>query len=374
MKKVLVSVINDLSTDQRVHKVCTSLTEMGFDVCLIGRQQRTSLVLNRRDYATKRMKLLFEKGPLFYLEFNFRLFLYLLFHRAEVLVSNDLDTLLPNYLIAKLKGAELVYDSHEVFCEVPELQENPVKRKIWKRLEAWIFPKLKHVFTVNASIAELYRNEYGNTVHIVRNIPVLLLTRPEPISLAKFGVPSGKAVILLQGAGINVDRGAEEAVTAMKYIDNACLLIVGSGDVIPLLKKMVQEMNLGDKVVFTGKVPFEQLRQITAMATIGLTLDKATNVNYRLSLPNKVFDYIHAGVPVLCSDLVEVKKIVLDYSVGMVAANHDPQSIADSIKTMLRDESQLLVWKKNTIIAAEKLNWSVEENELKSVYGNFLDR
>ena len=132
MKRVIVSVINDLSTDQRVHKVCTTLFKLGYDVTLVGRRQRKSLPLEKRDYKTKRMFLLFEKGPLFYLEFQRRLFRYLLFHKADVLVANDLDTLLPNYLISKLKGSNLVYDSHELFCEVPELQSNPTKKKLWK--------------------------------------------------------------------------------------------------------------------------------------------------------------------------------------------------------------------------------------------------
>lgn len=115
---------------------------------------------------------------------------------------------------------------------------------------------------------------------------------------------------MLQGAGINVDRGAEEAVASMAFIDNAILLIIGGGDVILQLKQMVIKGNLSSKIIFIDKLPPDELAAWTKLADIGLTLDKDTNINYRLSLPNKIFDYIHAGIPVLTSNLIEVKKLL----------------------------------------------------------------
>ncbi len=373
MKKAIVSVINDLTTDQRVHKVCMSLYNLGYDVTLVGRRQRKSLPLAERTYKTKRMFLLFEKGPLFYAEYQFRLFLYLLFHKADVLVSNDLDTLWPNYKISKLKSANLVYDSHELFCEVPELQKNPKKKNIWKNIERKIFPKLKYVFTVNDSIAKIYSEEYKVDVKVVRNIPLLASqTTIKNSSKHQLGIPSDKKIIVLQGAGINMDRGAEEAVEAMQYVENALLLIIGSGDVMDVLKQMMEKLKLNDKIKFIGKVPFQKLVQYTRCADLGLTLDKDTNINYRYSLPNKLFDYMHAGVPVLASGLVEIKNIITMYEIGDCIDSHDPKHIADKINHILKDETTLQLWKKNTKIASEKLNWETEEKQLKDVYSQFL--
>jgi glycosyltransferase involved in cell wall biosynthesis len=373
MKRAIVSVINDLSTDQRVHKVCNTLQQLGFEVTLLGRKQRSSLPLSKRNYSTKRMFLLFEKGPLFYAEYHVRLFFYLLFHKADVLVSNDLDTLLPNYLISKIKSSDLVYDTHELFCEVPELQANPAKKKLWKRIETWIFPKLKYVFTVNDSIAKIYKEEYKVEVNVLRNMP-LLANRNTGVYSSKqeLEIPSDKKIIVLQGAGINMDRGAEEAVQAMKYVNDAILLIIGSGDVIQVLKQMVSDQKLESKVKFIGKIPLEILFQFTQLADIGLTLDKDTNINYRYSLPNKLFDYIHAGVPVLASDLVEIKKIIKHYQIGDCIDNYTPQHIASKLNSMLIDEVQLQIWKKNAKIAAAQLNWENEEQILKEVYSSFL--
>jgi glycosyltransferase involved in cell wall biosynthesis len=373
-KKAIVSVINDLATDQRVNRTCLTLEKLGYDVLLVGRRQRKSLDLAPRSYRTKRMFLLFEKGPLFYAAFNFRLFIFLLFHKADVLVANDLDTLLPNFLASRLKRAQLVYDSHEYFTGVPELENSHFKRGVWKRLERWIFPKLKHVFTVNDSIAKLYKDEYGVDVKVLRNVPMLSARSKELKwkQKAQLGLPENKHIVLLQGAGINVDRGGEEAVLAMQYVKSAILLIIGSGDVIGKLKQMTKDLGLGEKIIFIGKLPFEELMQYTHHADIGITLDKDTNINYRYSLPNKLFDYIHSGIAVLASPLVEVEKIVKKYNVGEVTESHNPEHIANKIEAMLSDPARLREWKENAKLAAAELCWENEEERIKMVFRNFL--
>lgn len=370
-KKVIVSVINDLVTDQRVHKVCNTLRGLGFDVTLVGREQVKSLPLDIRPYSTKRMKLLFEKGVLFYAEYNFRLFLFLLFRKVDVLVSNDLDTLLPNYMISKLKGLPMVYDTHEIYTEVPELQGSTFKKGVWQSLERSILPKVKYVFTVNESIALWYKNKYGIEPKVVRNIPRrfadTVLKTKESLNL-----PADKKIIIMQGAGINIHRGSEEAVDAMKYVDNAMLLIIGGGDVIDELKRKVEHGKLNEKVKFIDKLPYTELMEYTRNADIGLTLDKDTNINYKYSLPNKLFDYIHAGIAVLASQLTETEKIIRQYHVGDLIDSHDPKHIAGKINSMLGDEDQLNKWKQNTKLAARELNWENEEKELIGVYKLFL--
>lgn len=198
-KVAIVSVINDLVTDKRVDKTCKTLVKLGFEVTLVGRRKVDSQKLEKRQYHAYRMNLLFEKGPLFYLEFNIRLLFYLLGNKADFLFSNDLDTLLPNFLIHKVKRIPLVYDSHEYFTGVPELVNRNFVRKTWKIIEKSIFPKLHDVITVNQSIADLYESEYRKKVHIVRNIP----DTPElPVleSKAELGIPENQRIIIFQGA------------------------------------------------------------------------------------------------------------------------------------------------------------------------------
>ena len=364
----IVSVINDLVTDRRVHKTCMLLTEQGFNVTLVGRVLKNSLSLDERPYKTHRMKLWFESGVLFYTEFTIRLFLFLRKNKAGLLVANDLDTLLPNYYFSKRRKCALVYDSHEIFCEVPELQETPLKKRIWEGLEKRIVPKLKYCITVNKSIANWFKEKYKVDFKVVRNIPDKIFA-DQIKTKEELNLPHDKKIILLQGAGINVQRGAEEAVEAMKYVDKAILLIIGGGDVICLLEKMAQENSLKEKVFLLPKMKPEELYHYTCNADIGLSLDKDTNINYRFSLPNKIFDYVYAGVPVLASPLTEIKSFVEKYKVGICIESHEPQHIAEMMNYML-SSPDYSIWKANTKIAAQENSW---ENE-KMVWVEIVDR
>jgi glycosyltransferase involved in cell wall biosynthesis len=371
LKRAIVSVTNDLSTDQRVDKVCKTLQKCGFEVLLLGRHKKDSKTLAKRTYATERMHLLFEKEVFFYAEFNFRLFFFLLFNKSNLLIANDLDTLLPCFLVSKIKRIPLVYDSHEYFCGVPELEKNHIARKIWLAIEKWIFPRLDHVFTVNDSIADLYKKQYKKEVKVVRNIP---LKQHSIVSKTKqdLGLASDKKILLLQGAGINVDRGVEELIIAMQWVNNAVLLIIGGGDVIESLKIKALQLNLNDSIRFIPKLPFDELYNYTKLADLGLTLDKDTNINYRFSLPNKLFDYIHAGIPVLASDLIEIKKIIEKYEIGEILSDHQPKHIALHINCLLADEIKLAEYRKNTNFADEALSWENEEKELINVYKKYI--
>ena len=155
MKRIIASVTNDLTTDQRIDRVCKTVVKMGFEVLLVGRRLDNSLVLRERNYKTKRLRLVFRKGPLFYAEFNFRLFFFLLFKKADLFLSNDLDTLPANYLVSVIRHLPLVHDCHEYFRGVPELNGRKMPTRVWKWFEDLIFPKLNLVMPVNRSVADL---------------------------------------------------------------------------------------------------------------------------------------------------------------------------------------------------------------------------
>lgn len=370
MKRVIVSVINDLVTDQRVNKSCLTLQKMGYEVLLVGRKQRKSPPMDERPYMTHRMKLLFEKGPLFYAEYNTRLFLFLLFHKANLLLSNDLDTALPNYFISKMKGVRMIYDSHEYFTETPELVTRPKVQKVWKRIEGFVVPRLKEMITVCDSIAELFEQKYGVKCHVVRNIPPRAALPPKGDKKA-LNLPEDKHLLVLQGSGINIQRGAEELVEAMQYLDDCHLMIIGGGDVLPTLKLMSHDLHIEDRIRFFPRMPYQQMMAYTQLAELGFVLDKDTNLNYRFCLPNKLFDFIQSGVPIVASNLVEVGKIIKKYDIGLFIPDHDPKSIAATIRQGLDDQEARLRWQQGMRQAAQDLCWENEQQTLIEIYKHY---
>ena len=360
-----MSVINDLVTDVRVKKTCDELVNLGYNVVLIGRKLPSSQQIPNWKFKAERMPLFFKTGIMFYFFFNVRLFFKLLFKKADLLFSNDLDTLLPNYLISKLKGVPLVYDSHELFCEVPELKKNPFKKRIWEWLEGSIVPKLTYAVTVNDSIANFYFEKYAVKFQVVRNIaPVTTIFHIK--TKQELNIPMNKHMYIMQGAGINMDRGAEELVLAMRYIDDAVLYIIGSGDVWSTLEKLITENGLNSKVILISKLPKAELMNYTLLADIGISIDKDSNLNYRYSLPNKLFDYIQAEVPVLASRLVEVEKIVNTFQIGDFIETHDPKHIAEKLQQMQRSQSYKK-WKENLKHAKNVLTWEEERKVLINI-------
>ncbi|MFN4123950.1 MAG: glycosyltransferase [Flavobacteriales bacterium] len=370
-KRIVVSVSNDLVTDQRVKKVCHSLYQAEYQIYLIGRKRKLSPDLPNLPYACKRFNLFFETGFLFYAELNIRLFFFLLFIKADAFHANDLDTLFPNYLVAKLRRKPLIYDTHEYFTGVPEIQHRPVVKKVWTFLEAAIFPRLKHVFTVNDSIAELYFKDYGVRPEVIRNVPDTdsIIIQKNRIAL---DIPDDKFIVVLQGNGINIHRGAEEAVLAMKSIQKAVLFIIGSGDAIPAINELISQNQLEDKVRLIPRLPYSELMQYTANANIGLSLDKDNNINYRFSLPNKVFDYLNAGIPILGSRLPEIEKIINETKAGLLIDQVDEISIASVINQLIQNTEQYQTLKTNAVSNSNRYSWKNEVKPMLKVYNRLV--
>lgn len=364
MKKIIVSVTNDLTTDQRVHKVCTSLVENGYAVMLIGRKLKNSLPLKRK-YQTTRMKLLFNKGYLFYAEYNLRLFLKLFFLKKDILVSNDLDTLVANYTIHKLFKSKLVYDSHELFTEVPELIHRPKTQKIWLNIEERILPNLTNCITVCESISAFYKKKYNIDFLIVRNVPLIAIGSNR-VNQLPFDAKN-KKIILYQGA-LNIGRGLELMIQTMQYLDNCIFAIAGTGDIEMKLKQLVIDYQLGTRIKFLGNLSPTNLKQITPLAHLGISFEEDLGLNYRYALPNKIFDYIQAEVPCLVSDLPEMKRIVLDNNFGEIIKERTPISLAKQIKAIFARNSDYMSWKNNLKMNKNIYNWESESKKILGIY------
>ena len=232
---------------------------------------------------------------------------------------------------------------------------------------------MKYVITVSEPIASLYEKEYLVKPLVIRNFSKKA-DQITPFNRDELGVAADDLLIIIQGAGINIDKGAEELIDAVNISDRVSLLVVGAGDVVPELKQHVEELNIGQRVKFIPSVPWETLIKYTKSADVGMCIEKDTNLNYRYSLPNKLFDYITAGIPVIASDLPEIKNIILKNSCGIIIPAVTPEEISKAI-IILRDNKTLLSeLEKNSVIASESLNWENECKKVEELYSLILHK
>jgi len=373
-KRLISSVTSDLVSDQRVHRMVKTLATMGFEIRLIGRKKKDTLSLKKRSYAAERISTWFEKGPLFYAEFNVRLFFKILFSKADILLANDLDTLLPNYLVSRIKGIPLIYDSHEYFTEVPELIQRKIVRKIWLMIERLCFSGVHLGITVCDPIAQAYYEKYGIEMKVVRNFPntydLDVFRDNQAYSIDKL---PGEKIILYQGS-VNVDRGLEQMIEAMKELKQCRLIICGDGDIIDSLKIQARKLDCSNRIEFRGKIAFEELAHITVQADIGLSIEKQNGLSYTYALPNKFFDYIQAGIPSIISTLPEMIKINKNYNVAVETSSIEPKALAECIKKLIADESRWVSLRDNASKARKELNWTEESKIVEQIFTPFLNR
>lgn len=357
MKKIFFTVTNDLTFDQRMHRICNSLAENGYAVTLVGRKKASCLPLTKTIYNQKRLNCWFDKGKLFYLEFNTRVLLYLLFKKMDAICAIDLDTIIPCHTISKLKGIPRVYDAHELFTEMKEVVTRPKIYRIWKKIESKRVPAFTNGYTVCESIAVELHRRYNVRYQTIRNVP-LLKGNIKPEEKEKY--------ILYQGA-VNEARGFESLMPAMKNIELP-LVICGDGNFMPQLKHMIAENNLGDKVILKGMLPPEELAELSQKAVIGINLVENTGMNQYLSLANKFFDYIHAGLPQITMNFPEYKKINDKYNIALLLEDLKPETISEAINKLASDKELYNELYNNCSIAKTELNWQKEKDVLLSFY------
>ena len=357
MKRIFFTVTNDLTYDQRMIRICTSLSAAGYRVTLVGRKLKTSLPLIAQPFVQKRLQCFFIKGKAFYVEYNIRLFLFLLFQRIHCICAIDLDTILPCYFLSVLKQIPRVYDAHELFCEMKEIVTRPSIYSFWKRIERFAVPRFQMGYTVNQPIAKEFNKLYNANYRVIRNLPVL-----EPLVIPK----KIQSYILYQGA-VNHGRSFETLIPAMAYVD-CKLLICGNGNFMEDAKLLVTTNRLETKVVFKGMVQPQELKDITRNALIGVTLFENNGLSNYLSLANRFSDYIHAGLPQLCVDYPVYRELNNQYNVAVLVDELSPENIAAGLNALLTDENLYSTLQNNCLKAREALNWQVEEKTLTSFY------
>ena len=362
MKQIVFTVTNDLTYDQRMHRICGSLANAGYKVLLVGRKLPGSLPLENKIFQQKRIRCIFKKGFLFYAEYNTRLFFYLLGKKTDAVCAIDLDTILPSLLVSKIRGLKRVYDAHEYFTELKEVRSNKNVKMVWEGIEKLGIPHFPFGYTVSQGLADAFKKEYRKDYEVIRNMPVL---SGEPLSAIK------EKVLYYQGA-VNEGRGFEYLIPAMKEIPYR-LIVCGDGNFMNQLKDLIRIHGVEDKVELKGMLVPSELRKFASGASLGMGLSESEGLNQFMALPNKFFDYMHSGLPQLAMNFPEYRKVNDQYKVAVLADDLQPSNISRIINEIMQDENLLNEMHQNCLVAREIYCWQNEEAKLIEFYRNLFD-
>ena len=361
MNTIYFTVTNDLSYDQRMHRICGSLAKAGYHVTLVGRQLPGSLPLKKEIFHQKRLRCFFNKGMLFYAEYNVRLFWFLLHSRMNAVCAIDLDTILPCLAISLIKKTKRIYDAHEYFTELKEVRTRPVIKKIWLAIERLCVPRFPFGYTVSNGLADAFYTKYQCKYEVIRNLPVLM---DNDISTNK------EKLLIYQGA-VNEARGFEQLIPAMQHIPYR-LMICGDGNFMSQLKALIARYNVADKIMLTGMLLPEELRKLAKNATLGIALAEKEGLNQYRALPNKFFEYMHAGLPQVAMDFPEYQLINNQYKVAVLIPSLEIPMIIKVINETMENEELMNMMKLNCSKARNIFCWQQEEEKLLQFYSKAL--
>ena len=369
--RVCMVLFGDLRFDFRVFREADALSAAGHEVVLVtsdfgGRPPPIWDHFELHRIPVDRSKSLRRTYPVFW-------------HRAARLAwetdadayhAHDLDALWPAARASARRGARLVYDSHELFVEQSSLVHRAGVRGFWRWLERRLVRRVDRVLTVSAAIADKLQQPYDLEPPpvLVRNLPPFR----EPVAgnglRQALGLDGDDEPLVLYQGGFLTDNGLAEQITAMSRVEFGRLVLLGSGPMEESLRSQVASMGLHDRVHFLPRKPFPQLHPLTCGADLGLCVIKPAGNSFLWSMPNKLFEYLMAGLPVLAGDTPEIRRVIEDTGAGVLVDPEDPDAIAEALRELLTDEPRRLHLGEAAARSAREYCWEREAPRLVEAY------
>jgi glycosyltransferase involved in cell wall biosynthesis len=361
--KVLITFLGNINYDTRCKNLYDTLTTNNFDVEFIGFDWQT------KDFSETHGSISIhklKKGFLslsFYLKFLWHLKLKLLTTKAEIIFAEDIYTLPFAVFFGKLKRAKIYYDSRELFGYLAGLKEKKFKQAFWKWMEKFFIRRADCVMVTGSMDGEFLKKEYGIKNLILRNLPRYYKPELQLDLHSHLQIDKTKSIILYQGVLLK-GRGIEKIFSVLNELPDHVFVIAGGGEFEEHYQKLAEEMKIAQQVFFLGKLTQEDLPQVTGSAGIGVSLIENLSVSYYHALPNKLFEYIMAEVPVIVSSLPQMKEIVEKYDVGYAVEFESKDELISAIKKLTHDKNLYERKKHNCHIASQELNWEKEVSRL----------
>ncbi len=361
-------VFNEISVDARALNMAETLAQNGKSVCILAIAD-----ISEEEYFSKKGILLYSINKSNYkrmwrrwLDFSTQT------NKIKVKASTywacDLYSLPIAISLKKQFKGKLIYDSREIFSALGPAAASPLKQKVLTWLELRWVAKVDEFIVSGDLDADFLKKHFktNKPFHIIMNLPPYKKAVESNFLREKFDLSQEKKIILYQGVVLE-GRGLLPTVRALKYYEEAMLCIVGSG---PFIKKIEEEavvFGVSDRVLFTGQIPYNQLHEVTSSADLGLCFIEPISFSYELALPNKLFEYAMARIPVLASDLPAMKKIIEEEKIGIaIPPSSSPEEIALALKDLCSEKyssSFIAACNKSAI----KYSYNTQENLILSL-------
>lgn len=358
---ILICSTSIATYDRRIQRIARSLSAAGYEVKWISRSTSDQAI-----EGINHLKLdpLFKSGFLFYAFFNFRLFLKLLFQKYDVIYSVDLDTILPCYLVSKIRSKKIVFDAHEYFTEVPELINRKGVKRFWESIAKFCLPKIENNITVGPALSKIFTERYKQEYEVIRNIGEM------PKATVNPNVKKNKLVYL---GVVNKGRGLELAIEALVNLPEKRLKIIGDGDLFEDMKKLAKNFSVESRVEFVGYVLPENIGAELEDCYLALNMLMPMSKSYYYSLANKYFDYIHFGIPTVNMSFPEYVEIDKSFKTGILVEKYEVNELISAIKKM-DDKSLYNSFKQGIEEAKSVFRWEIEQQKLIKFMHNILTK
>jgi glycosyltransferase involved in cell wall biosynthesis len=325
--------------------------------------------VQRTIYSRLRKFLLTFHRPLSFIDYYYRSWQAIKNEPADVYHSHDLTTLPIGFIAKRRANGKLVYDSHEIFTELIYLQ--PQERQIFRLLERYLIHRADEVITVNELASKELSNKYGIvSPNVVNNCPpfVHIVEEHTTNSLRQRLGLADKVPIILYVGGFSPGRNLHNLILSVPYLDKGMLAFLGWGPLEDELKALVKKKKLHDRVFFTQPVQPNEVIRYIASASVGTVIHTCLSLNHYYATPNKLFEYIGAGLPVVSSNFPALSSVVEGYNLGKTCNPEDPRDIAAAINWILSDKERYSELRKNARKAAKVFNWENEAEKLRDIY------
>lgn len=395
-KTICMLVMNamDVMDDPRVRREAEAATQAGYGVLVITRSfdPGLSTVERRNGFSVIRVRnflpriftprrnaptILKELETLLHASIaNFQIGVQALKQKAAIYHAHEIGALPVGYLLKRIRGAKLVYDAHELYTETSSLREaSRWFRWIFEQVERYILRRVDAVITASEMRGQEMVARYKcERPLVVRNCPSLIQgveVKGDPLRKV-LGLDKNQKIVLYQGL-YSAYRGLEQLVEGARFIQDGVVVFRGWGGLEGELKRLTNSLGLNNKVFFLEPSAATELVRAAAEADIGVVPYLPVNLNNKYSTPNKLFEYMMAGLAIAASDLPEIGRIIEETGSGVLFDPYDPKSIGSAINRLISDEELLRSAQSNARRAAkEKYNWEKESQKLLNLYETLL--